>query len=99
MTRVINIIHFRKDKTNTRLVVDEYTPERRDDGYVDEGYFYIAMFKGDVKVAMKLSEAEAALLALRLGEAVRQHSIALMDLQAEAQLAAEASAKNKKGGR
>ena len=83
MPRVISIVHFYKDKDKgSKLVVDEYGPEVNDDGFVDEGYFYVSISKGEQRLSMKLSEAEAALLAVRLMAAVRAHATQFMDVQA-----------------
>ena len=93
MARVVKIVHFGgKDRERSVFTVDEVPPAPVIDEkgwFVDEGYFWVSIQRGDKRIAMKLSAAEAALLAARLETAVRRHAEEFMRVQEE--LAEEAN--------
>jgi len=85
MARLINIVHYGRDRS-TRFVVDEEMPEiveRNGYRYVDDGCFYFTIERGNERLTVKLTAAETALLAVRLQAAINSHAIAYMDKNAE----------------
>ena len=80
MVRVVEFVHFGKDRRPKRLSVDEFEPGMNEKGYPREGSYIIAIEDDDGRKAFGLTEAEAALLAHRLTTILTAHSNDYMNL-------------------
>jgi hypothetical protein len=86
MTRILELTHFGKGKKPKRLTIDEEGPTINDKNYPVEGSFIIAIDDGKNRLAFKLTEAEASLIAIRLEEVVRIHSKEFMNESVRAEV-------------
>jgi len=82
VVRVVEFTHFSKERRPKRLTVDEVPPEMNEKGYPSGGGFIIAIEDDDGRKVFGLSEGEAALLVIRLWNALIGHGNDFMNLWA-----------------
>lgn len=82
VVRVVEFTHFTRDRRPKRLTVDEFEPTLNDKGYPSEGSFILSIDDGEGRKSFGLSEAEAALLVIRLWNVLVSHGNDFMNLWA-----------------
>lgn len=97
MVEVLQLTHFSKDRRRPKkLVLVEDPPQVNERRFAEEGRFMVIIDEGDEgRKVFGLSEAEAALLYVRLGAVLHSHSGEYMN--AVSQAAYERRAEGRKG--
>lgn len=80
MVRVVEFVHFTKDRKPKRFILDEVEPTLNDKGYPKEGGYIATIEDSEGRKSFGFSEAEAALLLIRLWNILMGHSNDFMNL-------------------
>jgi len=80
VVRVVEFTHFTKDRRPKRFILDEVEPSLNEKGYPKGGGYIITIEDGEGRKSFGLSEAEAALLLIRLWNILIGHSNDFMNL-------------------